>query len=528
MTLIVNGVKKVVKRAADESLKIKPRLGKAVKRLKVRGKGFEIPDFKELTTSTYNVDKMVAVYEEKRESIHISHERLFNVVRAHLPMDIGNVYIIVDRYGLIPDVGARVLAVRELAPRHRKAVIGKVTSLGWIKPKEEASLVRLHEAEFSIDIPKFFKRYGDRWKEILDLWICEGLDKDERLVNCFKAAQVPFVKGVPSFWQPYQSHSFICTNTGTGKSTFVELAGQTVGVDLSISGIFGSNIADYSKQVVGSLSGSGWFMIDEIENLAKYEYSRDVMLSLLSYLETGSVERRLKVPVKCNGTKAVWFTSNPSSDDMLESVQKFFGILQGDADTTRLGRRISFFLFGNDYQRIKVEGAVSSVRHIMPRFLHSCFLKYWDKRIEPFLKMARRWSDLAEKEDTSIANTFKAKAVVCPNVSVSRFIKGLGMNTKRVRMSACKILLLEHLNVLVNSGYKACWRDIEPKLKPLYQKLIDYNLKSIDKLTVALSNLEPTEECARKIHEQFPDLGTRSIAEMIDVSHMTVARWLKK
>jgi len=515
--------------AQDGRLVVKVRVGKAPKKLRIgKEKFIEIPDFQELPVSTYEVSKVVPVYEELRNSIYITHSKLFSVARANLPFDSSTVYLLLDRYGLIPDMGSRVLSVRELSARNRKTVIEKAVSLGWLKQKEDMSLVRLHEAVFSMDVNAFFKRYGSRWKEILDLWICEGLDKSPELVDCFKATQVPFLKGVPSYWQPYNSHSFILTNTGTGKSTFAEIAGQTVGIDLSVSGIFGSNVQDYSKQVVGQLSGSGWFLIDEIENLVKYEYSRDIMLSLLSYLETGSVERRLKIPVKCNGTKAVWFTSNPTSNDMLESVTRFFRILQSDADTARLGRRMSFFICGNDLKAVNVQGSVSSIRGIMPRFLHLCFLKYWDKRIEPLLKAGRRWADFAEKEDLDIKRTFEAKALVCPNPTAAHFITGLGMNLKRVRMSAFRIATLESLNSVVERGYKASSKDVLEQAELTYGRLVSYNLKSLDNLTLAVSKLEATKECAQQIHEKFPSISSRSIASMIGVSHQTVNRWLGK
>lgn len=528
MTLIVNGVKKVVKRAEKE-LRIKPRLGKAAKKLKVRGKGFEVPDFKELSTSTYEVDKMVAVYEEKRDSLHITHDRLFNVVRAHLPMDFATTYIVLDKYGLIPDVGTRVLAVRELAPRHRKSVMEKATSLGWVRPKEESSLVRLHEAEFSIDIPKFFKRYGDRWKDIVSLWVTEGIDKDERLVDSFKATQVPFLRGVPSVWQPYNAHAIWLTNTGVGKSVFDSIAGNVTGIDISIAGLFGGSLDNYSKQQVGALSGSGFFLIDEIEQLTKYEYSKSILLSLLGYLEQGSVSRRLKVPIKCEGTKSVVFASNPASSDPLESIHRFFAILQSDADPMRLGRRMSSVLIGSDFKTtLDVEGVVSSIRSIMPRFLHMTCLKYWNNKTESLLKHGLRYADLAEKEDTSIANTILAKAATCPSPQVKQFMKGMSLALRRVRMSAFRIAVLDSMDILVNRGYRVCLNRVLEEVEPIYSRLVDANLRSLDELTISLSDLEPTRECARKIHEQFPKLSSREIAVMIKMSHVTVSKWLKE
>jgi len=262
--------------------------------------------------------------------------------------------------------------------------------------------------------------------------------------------------------------------------------------------------------------------------LTKYEYSKSILLSLLGYLEQGAVSRRLKIPIKCEGTKAVVFASNPTSSDMLESIHRFFAILQSDADPMRLGRRMGSVLIGSDFKTtLNVEGSVSSIRGIMPRLLHNLFLRYWDSKMERILKKGLRYADLAEKEDTSIANTILAKAATCPSPTIKLFMKGMALGMRRTRMSAFRIAVLENLDILVNKGYKACYNSVINEVKPIYSRLVDANLKSLDNLTIALENLAPSKECVTQIHDRFPSLSSRIIADMVGTSHVTVSKWLK-
>lgn len=525
MTLIVNDVKKVVKKA-EESLKIKPRLGKAVKKLKVRGRGFEIPEFDELPVSTYIAKNIDTCWEEKKSSVYLSHEKLFDIAHCNLPNS-SQRYFIVDRLGLIGNAGKKVLSVREMGYRDRKAFLEKVKMLGLVKGEKDASVVRVHNTVFSMDVGRFFKRYGERWLEILDLYCKENLEKDSRLVNFFQAMLIP-LRGDPMQFQKYNGHAAIITNSGTGKSEFYLIYGGSLNVDISIANLFGANFDEYSRKTKGSLDGSGVFWIDEIDQLNQQQYSKEIFKSLLGYLEQGQVVRKLKDEVTCEGTKTVVFVTNPSQyQDFSASVTKFLTLLQKDADPKRFAKRLGFFLAGNDFKTIDFSNANSMIRGSMQRLLNISCIKYWDSKILPIFKKGLQYADLTMKEDVDIRNTFLAKADTCPNVFLKPFVTGLSMGLPRVRFSAFRIAVLRHFSELVNRGYKACYNSVINDVESIYRELVNANLKSVDNLIIGADKLEPTKECACKIHSKFPSISAREIAVLLGVSHTQINRWLE-
>lgn len=486
----------------------------------------DMPEIDELSTSTYMIDKLMTVYDEQKSSVHLKHEKLFDVARAHLPMDASSPYLIVDKLGIINNLGSHTLSIREMPFSQRKKVLQSALNYGWIKPNIDTSTIRIHQVEPSIDINNFFRKNGDDWKYLVDMWCTENLKKDERLVDSFKATQIPLI-GDPAYWQPYNSHAVWLTNSGTGKSFFSEIAGVSPVVDMSIAGFFGANVDNYQKQQVGALHGHGYFCVDEIEQLTRYDYSSHVMLDLLTYLETGKVERRLKIPIRCQGTKSIIFTSNPQSDDMLASLVKMFSILQPDADTTRLGRRMAFFLLGNDFKRVDITDAKPTLRELLPRIIHYCMVSWWEKRVSKVLKSNIKWAN-DENACRDIINTIENKSLSCPNEKARNFIKGLSLNMKRVRMSACRIAVLENLEKLYGSGYRSCLQSVDEAKESLFLKLVSANIKSIDQLILTAEELQPSEENAKMLKEKFPSMSTRDIGLMLDVSHMTIQRWLNE
>jgi len=498
----------------------------------------EMPIIHEKSSSVYLVDKVQTVWEEQKNSLHLTHVPKFNIVRAHLPKDATTTYYIVDDGDIIADIGSHRLSIRDVSYNDRKKLLQQIRNMGWLAQGTDASRhgagidptsVRLCRAEFIVDPTEFFKDNGERWKEYVDLWCTENLRKSVELVDSFKATQIPFIKGVPSDWQPFNSHAVWLTNTGVGKSVFNEIAGNVASVDLSVSGLFGANTNDYKSQQTGALSGHGMLLIDEVEQLKKFEWSNTVLLSLLSYMEQGRVERRLRIPIRCEGTKAIVFASNPVSDDSLDSVLQFLSVLQGDADSARMGRRLSLYLHSTKYETVRIAKPITSLRAIMPKIIHFTLLRNWDKKIVKVLKTNMPWVNDVKNRYVDIRQTFDAKSQLCPSLTLKRFIHGLGLGLHRTRMSAIRIIMLENLNLIgTGSGFKGLQKVIEEQREERFLRLAGYSLKSVDNLLVDAERIQPTKECALSIRTKFPNMSLRDIGSFINVSHETVRRWLNE
>ena len=510
------------------AVRIKKRVGKSLRRISLFGKPFKVPRVKEKVSGAFVVDKLFSAHLVKKNSSHVSYERTYRVARTHLPDDISNEFLVIDPIGLIPQAGMHTLSIRELGDKAREDFLKRVTS-AWLNPErgEKSTMTRLYMAEPTVDPRKFFSELQEEWKRVLECLVTEGLEKDVRLMDGFKASLLPFY-GSPEMWQSHNPHQIWLTNTGTGKSMFNLIAGNASNIDLSTAGLFGANVDDYKKQRTGVLAGTGMIMFDEMEQLANVEYSKQVVLHLLGYLEQGVVDRRLKVPIRCKGTKTVIFSSNPTSDDMLESFVTIHTLLQGQGDPTRLGRRIGLFLMGNDFKRINPETAISTLRDPIRRLLQIACLQYKARYVKLIMRN-KAWVDDPKKEYIDYQNTVRAMADGCPDDLTKKFIEGLSYTSNRLRMASVRIALLENLDEFVlGRGITSIQRKLVENRETVYERLCNANFKSIENLVVTDSEKGETAECARKIKAKFPSLSARSIAKIMDKHHGTVARWLKE
>jgi len=483
-----------------------------------------MPLFRDEVSGTFVIDKVFAVHSESKVRGHLKYERLFNVARAHLPSDVSHEFVIVDRYGLIPRAGLVTLCIRELAHAQRRKVLSMNPVQSWlgVNAEEKESMLRLYNAEPTMNPKEFFRENRGKWQDILRLWLTEGLDKDERIVDVLKASVLPLY-GSPERWQPFNSHTVLITNSGTGKSFLNQIAGSVSSADISIAGMFGGNIENYSQQQIGLLNGSGWFMLDECEQLAKADYSKEIVLSLLSYMEQGKVERTLKVPVRCEGTKTIIFSSNPTSDDMLEAFLAFHSLMQGDADPTRFGRRIGIFLFGNDYKRIDANSPISALRDPVRRLIEIVVLKE-KTRYSALLSRNLAW---ISKPCKAYENTIAAASKRCPDEKIARFLMGLSYASRRLRMAAVRIALLENLDAFVlKAGISRVQKVVEKERDSVFSRLVSANLQSLENLTVTDSGCRKMPDFVKMMKAKFPSLSLRRIADFTGYDYTSVSKIL--
>lgn len=529
------GAEAIMVPVVDEGQEINIQVVSKVPR-KLLGR-IEMPIIHEKSSSIYLVDKVQTIWEEQKNSLHLTHIPRFNIARAHLPKDSTTTYYIVDDLNIIGDIGSQRLSIRDVNYGDRKKLLQQIRNLGWLGGSDalrhgggvDPTSVRLCRAEFMVDPTEFFRDNGGRWKELVELWCTENLKKPQELVDSFKATQIPFIKGNPSDWQPFNAHAVWITNTGVGKTSWNEIAGTTSSIDLSLPGLFGANTTDYKSQQVGALSGYGMLIVDEVEMLKKFEWSNAILLSMLTYMEQGKVERRLRIPIRCEGTKAIIFSGNPSSLDALDSVSSFLKVLQEEADPQRFARRISLFIYGTKFGRVKIDKPITSLRAIMPKIIQFTLLKNWDKKVVKILKSNMPWVNDVKGKYVDIQRTFDSKSQLCPSVTLRLFIKGLGLNLHRLRMSAVRILLLENLNLIgTGSGFSQLREVIKEQREEVFLRLVRYNLKSVDELIVNAEKIEPTKEFTLEMRKKFPEMSLRDMGLFMGVSHEAVRKWLNE
>lgn len=505
------------------AIKIKKRVGKSLRRVSLFGKPFEIPRIVEDASGTFVVDKLFSAHYVKRNSMKVKYERTYNVAQTHLPNDISSNFTIVDPTGLVTQEGKQILSIRELSEKLADEYRKNATS-NWM---ESMTSDKLYIAEPTINPRAFFKENRDEWERILLCWLTEGLDKDQRLIDGFKSAVLPFY-GAPDYWQPYNPNQIWFTNSGTGKSFFNMIGGNVSNVDVSVAGLFGANVDDYKKQRKGMLDGSGMMLFDEVEQLTRAEYSRQIVLTLLGYMEQGRVERTLKVHVSCEGTKTIIFSSNPTSDDALRSFVELHKILQGDSDPTRLGRRIGLFLMGNDFKRVKIKQPIVSLRRPIKTILDISLLLNKSKYIK-LLRKNMTWIDDVKENYKDYENTIRSMALGCPDEMTRKFINGLSMSHHKLRMASVLIALLDHFDdFALGKSISVIQENIKESRETIMERLCQANIKSVQNLVITDGEIARSEDSVKKLRERFPELSVRNIAKLTGYHHNTVARILRE
>lgn len=511
------------------AIRIKKRVGKSLRRISLFGKPFEVPRIEEKVSGSFIIDSIFSVHKVEKNSVHLTYERLYDVAKAHLPNDSSHEFMVVDKIGLVPSIGMHTLCVRELPTGERDKILGMTPTNSWLGDGKigKNSMTRLYVAEPTIDPKKFFKTYRKDWEDILNCWVTEGLAKDQRIIDAFKCSIFPFY-GAPEAWQPYNPHQVWLTNSGTGKSHFNMIAGNVSNVDISVAGLFGGSTNSYKNIQRGILEGTGMSMLDEIEQLKRADYSKEIVILLLSYMEQGKVERSLKIPIRCTGTKTIIFSSNPSSDDLLVSFIDLHKILQGEADPTRLGRRIGVFLMGNDFKRIRIKQPVTTLRDPIRRLIQITILQN-KERYDKLLRANLSWIDDIKENYQEHENTIMSLALSCPDETTQKFIKGLSMSLHKLRMASVLICLLDHFDdFALGKSISVVQQNIKKGRETVMERLYQANIKSIENLIISNSERAKTKECAQKISAKFPLLTNRCIADLIGAHHSSVDKWLKK
>ena len=457
------------------------------------------------------VIKIHRIYKDNGKGNIVDLKPMYNVVHAKIPFN-PNSYVVIDKELNIDNLGSFEMSFKGITENKANKLYEKAE---WFK--KDMSVRELIYPLEPLKCMKILKKYKIEFKKLIDFWLYEGCKKDERIVNIMKSSIIPIRNFDPTTFQKYNSHSFMITNTGTGKTTFAYILGESPGVDPTVAGLFGGNVNEYNDIIKGKLNGDGIHFLDEIN-----VKDTDIISSILAYLENGNVTRNLKVPITCIGTKTIILNGNPEDTCMVEGLSKFLRAISNVDTPDRIGRRFGFILIGNDYISVDSSKSDSRFRDLIRRLVFTSINKYI-KQINSIIKDNLNWINEIPKE---VIKEIESKTACIPNKVIKRFFKGYILGLYKVKMASIRYLILENLDLIVLNKIKKLKEIIKKQRDEVFNKLISINMDSINKLSyIYLLNDDKKEFCLN-LAKRYPNMSLREISSIIDISKSTVERWI--
>jgi len=465
--------------------------------------------FKFKPTVSVIISKIIRIY-DNYEKPFVEAKGDYHVLFAHLPRNIKEKYVIVDKFGLIQNTGLSKVSIKK-ATRSELKYLRNLNS--W--HEKDMQVYMLHH---SIDFKEFFK--NNYWQEHLNKWLYEGCIKDDDIVMAFKSLIVP-LDGKPELIQAFNGHQIWITGTGTGKSTLAFLIGEMPLTEPTEAGLLGGYIYNTGEVIDGSLNGTGIVIIDE-SNIQ----DRELIKFLLGYLEQGVVNRRLKKQILCSGTKALVFENNPSdTKDLTKSLADFIKKVASADTPSRVGRRFALILLGGDGDYKVIDDSKSdSLNRDFYILLVQSVLNIYSKKIQSLIYKNMSW---IKKQEPELKYEIERYADKIPNSRIKDFIKGQALSLKRVKMLVVRYLILKYLDLLCNQGYKNILNKIKTERNEILNRFLQINYRSYKRISTLYDKIEPTEKCVRHLKNKFPSLSYRDLASLIGISKSTVQRWLE-
>jgi hypothetical protein len=364
------------------------------------------------------------------------------------------------------------------------------TELRQIIKTEKKTGIQLYYPLASLNPRTFFNKID--WQECLSYWVNGGSEKDTRLVEAFKTCIIPLPSSNPIEYQPLNAHQIWVTNSGTGKSTFNLIYGNTPIQELTQAGLFGSNDNKYESQLSGMLSGGGMFMIDEVSELTVSNKDHAPLINLmLSYLEQGSVTRAFKKAVTCKGTKTIILNSNPkANNNPAEGILHFIRTIGSDDDKVRLGRRFGLFLFGNDFQQVDLSKPFPT-HHIA--FIQRVIRTSIAKSIKPIYKLyCTHYPEISTPDRENQKELIDiAEHAIIPDIA--DLLKGISLATSKIKTAAFRTCLLENLDLLVlgkTSEVSKLWKSNKSEYIARLHAINRQSFKTLEEVLLTLDERE--------------------------------------
>jgi hypothetical protein len=447
----------------------------------------KLMELESLETTPQKVKKIQnkSLYSQTTKNGVNNFEYKGELIKTHLPNNPDIIQFILDRNSMLDLTNPELEVVLKKTP----------SSFGDKKLKEVIKNETKDSKQLYYPLPsynpnKFFKQID--WKECLDYWVSGGSNKDPRLIEAFKTCIIPLPDNEPIMFQPLNAHQIWVTNSGTGKSTFNLIYGNSPVQELTQAGLFGSNDSKYESQITGILQGKGMFMVDEVSELTVSNKDGTPLINLLlSYLEQGQVTRAFKKPVVCKGTKTIILNSNPKSkENQTDGILEFVNMVGSNDDKIRLGRRFGLLLFGNDFQTIDYSEPYPA-KHI--NFIQRMVRTAIAKNQKPIYALFSKNYNCISQPDNEMKKELLEIANNIYIPEIRELLTGLSMATAKIKTSAFRSLLLDNLDLITLGKYKEVHKLWKSNKQEYISRIHAINLESfkdIEKITITDNEIE--------------------------------------
>jgi hypothetical protein len=349
---------------------------------------------------------------------------------------------------------------------------------------------------------------GAKWKKIVDFLADDTGKKSPVLTDIAKATIIPFGN------QRLNNHGIILTNSGSGKSTtFENVTGFEPATDVSEAGMFGTaeqGAKGGYRARAGFLDGDGIAIFDEFP-----EYDYTVVNRMLNYLESGRTSRILVVPIECIGNKTVIFLGNYDSLNEGEFIKSIVGLATGKA-LDRVGRRFAHIVF--DELNTLSKEPIDEKKMLECRMIVRYAIDFAKPKIDKVFDKCRDWMGVLDED---YKKDVMEISDLCKDTRAKDFLRGCAIQSPRLKCSAVKRSLIEHLDKLILLPFKEAWEKfVEPDIKVFYERFKRYNLDSYYNF-----KYDKVIYFKKEFKEGMTEAELQALADKIGVSLRTIYRW---
>ena len=352
----------------------------------------------------------------------------------------------------------------------------------------------------------------EQWKTALHDFIHENYEKDGLLELIYTSDLIkPNPQLIrPKYYQPYNSHELVFTNSKIGKTHAADKCSANVD-KASTANLLGFSTAN--KKIEGSLNGqTETLTIDEAQESSE----EGAHAALSRYMETGETEvRKGSENVRVRGYASLRWQGNPKADTLIDSLyhedeeilfQQITNCLNKiTKNHEAFGGRIAFIVFTKNVKPvIRSEKCVLNVRAVEQNkaLLDSVFKMASDAFSLLFMnEEILRWlnTDLPKPYVDYLFSLSKSTELN----SIRDFIRGHADLAKRhIRGKALKLACADHALELAKGEF-----DVNRILQDAEEYLSDIltiNRQSLGSLQKASANKEAIQKYAEASFQQLP------------------------
>lgn len=475
-------------------------------------------------------------YKDEDSGKYLRFVRPCNILRAMNTDDKRSQIFILDE-DTVQNVPGPLYAVLEVVPKPKRDKITEHTSshdelnkYDWAK-----NLYRIIDRYDADDVCSLINQKSS-WRSFIHEYLTDGLDKDDRLIDVFKAMIIPtpFELFGDTSAQAYSPHVIIILNSGTGKTTICIRIGCIVvsGEEPTILFVFGGYSDNYKVSHQGAIEGDGLpIVFDEFLLVLNPNFNR----YLNNAAEGGVVTRPIgRGTIVTNTQRTIIYASNPLQPQgtklkldketscffLTASLQQYLK----DQDAYAAGRRIGLLLLGTDYKRVSVSDAnpLRSVGDIAHEIITSIVRKH-----KPSIADVMRDNiEYLMYKDKAYLKLIDAEKQSIPDETIRQFVSGVKIASHKLNMATLKCIIAENLDKLVllnkREAKKAIQAEIDTNFHAYLKVYQDINIDSIRALQFKTD--KPIEEQVKIL--KSAGLSYRDIESLIGVSKSTAQRIL--